>query len=544
MTASTAFATPLSSSQARARIMKQVSMKGLGGSESVVVLSHTGRIQSSGMAAYYVFSVGSDGFVVASADDELPAVLGYSGSSTFNSESIPENVQWWLDEYVRQIEWMYENSIMPVSSVVYNAPNHPTIEPLVKTSWGQEIPYNENCPMVGTDRTFTGCVATAMAQIMKCHQWPTQGTGTHSYTWNGQTISFDYGATTFAWDKMQDVYKSNVMYSQDRRQSVAVLMSACGVSVDMDYGVDASGAYSDFVSYALVNNFGYDKGAAFLIRDYFTADEWDEWVYSDLKRGCPVYYSGASTYSSHAFVCDGYDGDGYYHINWGWSGQCDGYFLLSVLDPYGAGNGYKSDQRIVCRIQKPVSDSSLFLPVYADGDFQYRRILKGFWFTTDGAKYGFYWNGRGPITLSVGLKFVAQDGSVLYVSEGDKEFSGMVNGRYTYDCRVIEVDIPSAVPAGTYKVYPVVSVPGSGVWSPIYIRQGNNQYVGMTVTANGSVTFDNNASVDTIGADECSLVDVYNLQGVRVRLNVDPNDATSGLPAGIYIVGGRKVVVN
>lgn len=546
MAAGAANAAHLSPSQARERVIASASPKGIAAEMPLAALSYTGTDSGavSGLAAYYVFSDKSGGYVIASADDELPAVLGYSGTAVFDPEMIPENMKWWLDGYARQISWYIDNKseVSAGASPVYDFPERKPVEPLVKTTWDQGSPYNQYCPSVGGEKTYTGCVATAMAQVVNYHQWPAQGTGVHSYTWNNQTLSFDYSATMFAWDKM--LYSYVTSSPEANRNAVATLMLACGVGVDMDYGVDASGAISFCLVRALVENFGYDKGAAYLMREYFTDEQWDGMMYAELENGRPILYGGQANVGAHQFICDGYDGDGYYHINWGWGGLSDGYFLLSALDPFeqgigGSDSGFNYGQDAVCGVQRPVEGSSMFLPVYASGGIEYSD-----WYNLFLIEEGYFCYYPDPMALTVGVKIVDKAGAETFIAaDEDKYFPGW-DENVTEGFVDIAVSVPSTLAAGVYKVYPVVSRPGSGEWSPIYIPQGEDQYVEMTVASDGTITYGPPSSgAEAIEYDSDSLVDVYNMQGVKVRSSVEEAVATAGLPAGIYIAGGRKVIV-
>lgn len=306
------------------------------------------RVPQKNAAAFYVFNVENEGgFVIVSGDDRTAEILGYSEHGSLTLDDAPENVKWWLSEYEREITYLLTSDNAIVAQPRKAADNQ-KIPALVKTQWDQTAPYHNQCPTIGGTRCYTGCVATAMAQIMKYHQWPaTTGRGSHSYTWNGQTLSMNFSTTTFDWKNMLDTYTSSA--STTAQNAVATLMYACGVSVNMDYGTNASGAYSGDAAVALRQYFDYD--ATYVSRDNYSAAEWNELVYNELAHQRPVFYSGSSTTGGHAFICDGYDANGYFHINWGWGGWCDGNFLLSNLDSQGDGNGYNSAQYIIYGIR-------------------------------------------------------------------------------------------------------------------------------------------------------------------------------------------------
>lgn len=277
------------------------------------------------------------GYVIASADDLAEPVLGYADSpGAFSYDALPPAMKWWLEEYALQID-AARRAAPQARFAATQRPVRERIDPIVRTKWNQSAPYNDLCPVIGSKTAPTGCVATAMAQVINHHKYPAKGRGAHSYTYNGVTSSFDFGGTTFDWANMADTYDDNSTEAQ--KSAVATLMRACGVSVDMMYGASSSGAYSADVSPALIRYFGYSRSSQYLQRNNFGLYEWEDTIYGSLKRNHPLYYAGAGSGGAHAFVVDGYRGDGYFHLNWGWGGSSDGYFLLTALDPGSLGIG-------------------------------------------------------------------------------------------------------------------------------------------------------------------------------------------------------------
>ena len=237
------------------------------------------------------------------------------------------------------------------------------VEPLLKDiTWNQTKPYNNCCP----NDYPTGCVATAMGQVMYYYRYPEHGVGSNTYQWNGQQLTANFGTTTYQWSNMQDKLTANS--SSAAQDAVATLLYHVGVSVNMNYGPASeggSGASPSYIAPALINHFGYDKGCHLRSREYFTKTEWEATVRNELDNGRPILYGGFTmSASGHSFVCDGYNQQGYYHINWGWDGLNNGYFLLSALDPKTKGTGggeegqgFNYNQTMVIGIQKPVDGS-------------------------------------------------------------------------------------------------------------------------------------------------------------------------------------------
>lgn len=321
----------------------------------------------------YVFA-GADGFVVTPADDEFAPVLGYGDKGAVSGDAIPPQMKWWLGEYAREMEYCLSNrpEEAPSAPRAIIVDNKSVISPLVKTKWNQDTPFNNLCPTLdityngqsSSEPTVTGCVATAMAQIMKYHNWPDVGVGSNSYEWQKysnsakKTLSCDFSTVRFDWSNMPDTYTSG-SYNSAQASAVAQLMYACGVSVNMNYDAarnGGSGAVTANVATALQKYFKYSRSAHVIERDGMSYTEWENTIYAELQAKRPVLLSGQSNEGGHAFVCDGYAGDRYYHINWGWGGMSDGNFLLCRLNPDDQGigsseGGYNSGQNIVCGIQ-------------------------------------------------------------------------------------------------------------------------------------------------------------------------------------------------
>jgi len=349
--------------------------------------------KETGFKNLYIFN-GNPGYVVMAADDCVQPILGYSLTDIIDAKDMPENLKWWLQGYSDEIQSVIDNKMRATSetakmwkdlaegsSKAGKAIN--AVSPLIQTKWNQNKYYNDLCPAVSdgpNGHAYTGCVATAMAQIMKYWSYPSTGIGSHSYTWNGQTLNANFGATTYDWNNMADYYEYYFENGTDQYANplpepsaeeiaaVATLMYHCGVSVDMNYGGNStggSGAANAFVANALKNYFNYKNTAQHKQKSYnstvyYTDDEWIAMLKADLDAGRPLQYGGQDPNgnSGHAFVCDGYNSDNYFHFNWGWSGRYNGYFSLNNLDTganngeAGAGNGvYTRNQEAVFGIE-------------------------------------------------------------------------------------------------------------------------------------------------------------------------------------------------
>ena len=296
---------------------------------------------------FYVFDRGERGaFVIVAGDDRMPQVLGYGDNGDFTAQ-LPPAVRYWMGEMNKQIAYLQAHD----NVVAYQPAKRPAaVAPLLTTRWDQSEPYNNYCPTYSdasgnTYRAVTGCVATAMAQIMNFHKWPEVGNGSHSYTCNVNDmqetfLSADFSNSVYRWDLMLDDYDPNS--SAESCDAVARLMSDVGISVDMGYG-SSSGASEYAALNSLKTYFDYCEKGYMLTRDYYSAEEWDQMLVDELTARRPILYCGFDTDGGHAFVFDGFNTDGYFHVNWGWGGYYDGYFLFSVLNPSNMDFKYMQD---------------------------------------------------------------------------------------------------------------------------------------------------------------------------------------------------------
>lgn len=329
-------------------------------SEARLTLAHKSASQDE--TYYYVFNRQAGGFVIIGGDEAAQEILGYSSTGTFDYDKLPDNMKWFLSCYDQQIssaiKLVKEGKMMPAKAAPRKTPKS-NIDYLVQTKWDQGAPFNCMQPWniekgIITDDGYalaTGCVATAGAQIMKFHEWPDTGVESHTdiYKFDGMTFSANFGGTTYQWDKMNNEYGICEYNGDEADLAVGTLMYHVGVAADMQYGqlmFGGSGASTRKLAEALVTYFKYSKGITYHERAYYSDEQWEDMVYDELAAGRPVLYGGQQeSGSAHAFVCDGYE-NGLYHINWGWSGIYDDYFLLtptagsgSALCPDGSGTG-------------------------------------------------------------------------------------------------------------------------------------------------------------------------------------------------------------
>lgn len=433
-----------------------------------VSTSRTFTLSQGDINTIYIVGTGGQGYLVLSADDVAPAVLGYSDNGGFDPQNIPANMQEWLNGYSDVIALAAERG-----GRVLQAPANPALKdiaPMVRTRWNQGEPYNILCPMQTINgqvyRTYTGCVATAMAQVLKTYEYPTQGFGSNSYTWNNQTLSFDFGNTTFDWANMTDIYNSNSTIEEE--DAVATLMYACGIASYMNYSAGGSGAAGVNAAVGLVNYFGYDPTVQYLMRDFYPLPVWSTMIHEELSKGHPIYYDGANASVGHAFVLDGYrSADGFFHVNWGWGGMSDGYFSIVTLDPDAQGiggstEGYFSGQSGIFNLKPAEEGSNEIAPVfYCQGLNTETRTYTRDQDVEIGSENGGFFNySLGDMTVKFGLKLTASNGTTEYSwwSYGNYELG------YGYGFRIFDIkgsDFPSV--SGEYMAEPCVQA-GNNVY--------------------------------------------------------------------------------
>lgn len=332
-------AAPVSWQQAQAVAAAFMQQKGMETAKPAMVF-RAPRQQKPANSYYYVFnSNAGKGFVIVSGDDRTPRILGYSDSGTFDNDALPQNIKAFLQNYADEIRHLDDANVTTVQKVPVlraSATTH-SVSPLLKSKWNQSAPYYNNTPDWNTHKTVTGCVATAMAQVMYYYKWPAKTTAaipSYSYTVNGieTTVDGQDADAVIDWDNMVDKYTGSE--TDEQNTAVANLMLYAGKAVKMQYlpsNYGGSQAFNTSIEPALKNYFDYSS--KLISRTDFSLSEFEQTIYNEVANDRPVIFCGTSTGGGHCFVIDGYDGSGLFHVNWGWGGMSDGYFLLSVLNP-------------------------------------------------------------------------------------------------------------------------------------------------------------------------------------------------------------------
>lgn len=343
-------------------------------------------------AAYYAFNIGdNEGFVIVSGDDSLTELVGYSDSGSFDPDNIPDNMRSWLQAYSDYVKSVQSGESRPTRREITDEATV-IVQPFVTTKWNQGEPYNRMTPVDNGQNCVTGCMATAMAQIMNYYEWPERGEGSHSYTdGNGHSLSVDFSQSVYDWENMLDLYNAhydgngNIIpeYNDAQANAVAKLMLDCGISLSMNYSTSGSSG-GGFLNVANVLEKYFNYIAGMWIRNSVSSVYFMNKILTEMNNKRPIFFTGnLQKGEGHAFVIDGYDSNNFLHVNWGWSGRYDGFFDLNYLDPHhiNSTNGYKYDQMFVYSYPNYTGD----MP--DKGQLQLHYLM-----TNDGLTYGISMN--------------------------------------------------------------------------------------------------------------------------------------------------------
>lgn len=434
-----------------------------------------GQQVASDAPAFYVFNAEYNaGYVIVSGDDRTDEILAYSTNGSFVEEEMPENVRAWMQGYAEQIA-MLDGYVKQPTEQTRAAAEWEEIAPMVTTQWNQGAPYNNECPLDNGERSVTGCSATALAQVMNYHQWPKDSVDAiMGYTSASSKVYVSkVSSTAFKWDEMKNTYGE-----KDKAPAVAELMRYCGQALKSDYSRLATGAYTTDVPAALKKNFGYDAGVEMRTISYYSISDWEEIVYNELKENRPVYHAGYSMEGGHAFVCDGYDGNGMFHFNWGWSGSYDGYYKLALMNPgtggigSGSDDGYSYAQEIVIGIQPPTGKKTLryFMP--------HSEQVAG------NVIYSYFYNTYSEsVTANVGFGLVDENGDFIRILKD----CGSMTLKPTlteYKYVGLNFDTDMSLSAGKYLIATVCRASGSTKWKRV---GGKEKYFEVDIVTNGRV---------------------------------------------------------
>ena len=484
------------------------------------------------------------GFVVLANDDAIEAVVGVSNKPYTNDTNINPAFQWYLRAANAAIANRIASGHGYSGAMAPSAPLPDHVDPLIKTRWQQEAPFNNDVQKDENGKPYlVGCVAITMTQIMRYYKYPTVGKGSNSYSMNGETLSADFSATPYQWDKMLPIYEKG-KYTDEEAKAVSELMRQVGISVNMDYKPGFSSSYTMSAQNALINNFGYNPDMNRYTRNYYSEQEWMDMVYKELSEKRPIYYSGNDSKwdNGHAFVIDGYKADGKVHVNWGWGGYQDGDFDIGILTPARSNYSYYQDMIVGIQPEQQGAWMSHLTLFYGSQltieKFSKRAISMG------EAKV---WN----------VSSTPVNGTLALVIEGNGQQRDLVTTNYqakdSYWKAISwqRIIIPADLPDGDYQVYLRFKDDRDANWQVVRSEYGKPNSVVINV-ANGTFTIkDKRTNYDWVTAIEAPTVSdaeapisVYDLQGHKLLQLPAAAFSVNQLPMhGLYIVKqGKKTM--
>ena len=431
---------------------------------TIAATAQPARVQATTAMAeqpYYVFST-NDAFVIAAGDDEYPAVLGYSDNGAFDPDDVPEALQELLMQYADIIA----NDGVGDIIVTPSRDQSWVHEPLCKSTWSQEAPYNNQCPEVATGvKGVTGCVATAMGQVMYYHRWPNKPTkNIPAYTTRTKGISIAELSTAKypAWSSLQDYYTSK----STNTEAIGWFMRYVWQSVKTDFEIGESGAYLTDVPNALTSYFDYDRTAHYVYQYWFTHTGWFDLVTKELNNRRPILYSGSQYLGEgHAFIIDGMNSDGMVHVNWGWGGSGNGYFALTYLNPKSqgtglpGGQGYNYNNAMVVDIRKSTGSSAkAYFSCYDVSTSASTVTLTAINFSPFDVSSFFANTYTFSQQASIGWA-CEYDGELHILASKDITLQGY-GGTY----QTMSIKLPGSLPVGVHTIYPVCKPQGATYW--------------------------------------------------------------------------------
>ena len=442
---------------------------------------------------YYVFNAAAgQGFVIVSGDDCVGdnLVLGYADNGSFDAESVPENMQWWLSQTASQITELSQRGAKATAVAV-----HEDVPYLIKSLWwqGEEQydptnPYNAFCPEFDGKLSASGCMATALAQVMNYHKWP-QGPiagELPAYTMPNGRVMEALPPVAFDWNNILDDYRQPT--TKEQQDAVATLMLYCGQMTQMNYAPEGSDALT-FDRDMLVNLFGYDENMYFASSENYTVSDWDNLLYNELKEGRPIPYMGYADYGGHAFVLDGYavqDGSGYYHVNWGWAGECNGYYKINLLNPSRkvykkhdlTYDGFCTDQEAIIGLKPAENPPSNY------GRYLIHYYWRNHWLY--GAMFEAFNTSYKPGVFEVAMAELKEDGTPDYdnlVGLQTVEVEGFDYGTYFDEGTGLTlIDIPEGItesmtPGSHKMVFVNREAETNTAWRPIFGTHCNIEFI-------------------------------------------------------------------
>lgn len=484
------------------------------------------------------------GFVVLANDDAIEAVVGVSNKPYTTDTNINPAFQWYLRAANAAIASRIASGHGYSGAIAPSAPLPDHVEPLIKTRWQQEAPFNNDVQKDDKGKPYlVGCVAITMTQIMRYYKYPAVGKGSNSYTMNGETLSADFSASPYQWDKMLPIYEKG-KYTDEEAKAVSELMRQVGISVNMDYKPGFSSSYTMSAQNALINNFRYNPNMNRYTRNYYSEQEWMDMVYKELSEQRPIYYSGNDSKwdNGHAFVIDGYNAEGKVHVNWGWGGYQDGFFDIGILTPARSNYSYYQDMIVGIQPEQQGAWKS-HLTLYYGSQLTIEKFRKQA-IRMGEAKV---WN----------VSSTPVNGTLALVIEGNGQQRNLKTTNYQaddsqwYSISWQNIRLPKDLPDGDYQVYLRFKDDRDANWQVVRSEYGKPNSVVINI-ANGTCTVKGSrTNYDWVTAIEAPTVSdaeapvsVYDLQGHKLLQLPAAAFSVNQLPMhGLFIVKqGKKTM--
>lgn len=512
-----------------------VSTRGAAATGAVTLAATSDQLQTlrphtrlaAGQPAYYIYNQGDRGFVIVAGDDRMTSILGYSFENAFSEASLPDNMRFWLNGYVLQQEALeQQGEVQPTATQAAASNFAPSVAPLLgDIRYNQGDPFNRLCPLVNGRRCVTGCVATAMANLLSYYRYPTRGTGSHTYTTDthGLSVSFDFANTTFDWNNILPQYNSG-QYTDAQAQAIAQLMLACGVASDMDYDPSSSGAFEHVALAGMIRYLGYNPYAYCASGDHYSPTEWTDMIKTELNARRPVYFSASdNSYAGHAFILDGYDEQGLMHVDWGWSGMSNGYFLVTDLQPSasgtggGDGSGFQFDQTMMVGLA-PSTQLSDKKSYFEADQLTYNQL--GNIFTVSNI-----FNATG--TFSGNMAIVAGNDERQFVISDMLSLQSLETG-YGYTSITFSLQLPPILLDGVYDIFIGTKLSGQNRWDKAPCEYGSSASYhlvvqngrGTIVTENDDLS-DPNVTIQPEGSLHSNRLATFAITISNPRTNAD-----------------------
>ncbi len=474
--------------------------------QSTTVLNHS---SSTSVPAYYVFNNGNDkGFVIVSGDDRCYPILGYADEGSFSQDNVPENLATLLETFSDQVAMLSipkaDNIQSDYSSAPVSAPAYiPTavksaIAPMLTCKWGQNAPYNSSCPVYSTstgEHCAVGCTAVAMAQFLyyfKNRNVKTLQDNIEGYTTSGSiVVPATAKGAKIDWNNMLDSYVGNE--SETQIKAVANLLFYCGSAIKTVYRKGSSSANFSLIRSALLRLLNFYPGSRIAYRSSYSTADWENMIYNEIANGRPVLYAGSSNSAGHAFVVDGFDGDDFYHINWGWTGNSNGYFHLSAVKPEEENSlmvkdsGWTIEQCAYLGLQ-PLDGLQL-----EDATPVLSSRITSFNSATNSLTTRVYNYTNEENTFSYGYAVKDNNGNLTVVGTpyADAVLDVLDSKLFTY--KLSSTDLAAAgVKKGSYKFVPVSKVKGENFWREcVRVNQLVGTYLSFDYNPSASIPISN-----------------------------------------------------